>query len=63
MSGVQRIKTKQRGRKCDWCGAMSTQRGFMWGKTACDLHADELKAWDARERRPDYSDAQFYAGY
>lgn len=60
---VRRILPKQKGRKCDWCGDLATQRGFMWRKCACGRHLAELQAWDRREQAPDYSDAAFVGGY
>jgi len=60
---VYKLKAKQRGPKCSYCDERATHRGFMFGKFSCEQHLAELEQWDRRETAPDYSDAQFYAGY
>lgn len=59
---IRRLKAKQRGIKCEWCESKATQRGY-GHCVACGDHLEQLREKDARARRPDYSDAQFYAGY
>jgi hypothetical protein len=60
---VYRLKPKQRGAKCSWCGGRATHRGFMFGKFACLEHLSDLQAWDKKAQQPDYSDAAFYGGF
>lgn len=60
---VYRLKAKQWGPRCSWCGARATHRGFMHAKHACPTHFAELEAWDRKEQAPDYSNAAFYGGF
>ena len=60
---VYRLRMKQVGPKCSYCDQRARYRGMMFAKFSCDAHQSELRAWDAKESKPDYSDAAFSAGY
>ena len=62
---IRKLKAKQRGPYCPYCPPKTTRathRGY-GHSLACEKHLPELREQDARDSRPDYSYAQFYAGY
>jgi hypothetical protein len=59
------VRQLKRGQnlKCSWCAENATHRGFVFAKSACPIHHQELVEWDRKAQAEDYSDAAFYGGF